>query len=88
MVEVHVLTGWRKFPNANAYAIGDDGTLRLIEVGPAPEYGFKRWIALFAPGGWQGLTTDEAEERPELGFRPRREFGAPRTHPGQGRVAL
>ena len=83
MVEVHVLTGWRKFPNANAYAIGDDGTLRLVEVGPAPEYAFKRWIALFAPGGWQGLTTDEAEERREFGFHLRRE--PPRTRPGQGK---
>jgi len=38
MLEVHVpLTGWTKFKSANAWAIGDDGTLRLVKVGPKPD---------------------------------------------------
>lgn len=73
MVEVHVpLTGWTKFKSANAWAIGDDGTLRLVRVGPKPDYAFKRWIAVFVPGGWQGIATEDADEVPRYGFRPTR----------------
>jgi hypothetical protein len=70
MIEVHVATGWRTFRTANAWVVEKDGTLRVAEVGSAPANEFKRWVAIFfAPGGWQGLTTEGAQKRPELGFR-------------------
>ena len=73
MVEVHVpLSGWTKFKRANAWAIGDDGTLRLVKVGPKPDYAFKQWVAVFVPGGWQGIATEDADEVPRYGFRPTR----------------
>jgi hypothetical protein len=72
-IEVHVPTGWRRFEGANAWVIAE-GTLRVMEVSPSPEGVFKRWIAVFPPGGWQGLAPERgAEERAPLGFRLRRD---------------
>src|ERR1035437_2368713 len=59
MIEVHVsFSGWRKFPEANAWGMHDDGTLRIVQTSGPPDYTFQRWVAVFAPGGWQGLTYD------------------------------
>jgi hypothetical protein len=71
MIEVHVSTGWRTFKTANAWVVEKDGTLRVAEFSAKPEDAFKRWLGVFAPGGWQGLATEGAEERPEMGFRRR-----------------
>jgi hypothetical protein len=71
MIEVHVSTGWRSFKTAKAWIVEKDGTLRVAEFSAKPEDAFKRWLGVFAPGGWQGLATDGADERPELGFRRR-----------------
>ena len=62
--------GWREFAQANGWVVSDGGELRLVEVGDAPEYAFKRWIAIFPAGGWRGMAFGEGvQERPEIGFR-------------------
>ena len=61
-VEVHLAGGgWRRFDQANAYEISD-GTLRLMEVGEPPENTVLRLVAVFPPGGWQGLAVGDARE--------------------------
>ena len=49
----------------------DDGTLRIVQTSGPPDYTFQRWVAVFAPGGWQGLTYDPdvIEQRGKYGFR-------------------
>ena len=64
-------SGWREFREANAWGMHDDGTMRLVKTSGAPDWTFERWLAVFPPGGWQGLAYGEGviESKGRYGFR-------------------
>ena len=72
MIEVHVsFSGWRKWPEANAWGMHDDGTLRLVQTSGAPDWEFQRWVAVFPPGTWQGMSLGDGvqENKGKYGFQ-------------------
>jgi hypothetical protein len=71
MIEVHVLgSGWREFKEANAWGMHADGTMRLVKTSGPPKWGFERWVAVFPPGGWQGMAHgDNVKEDARYGFK-------------------